>query len=147
MLVDSLEDARGGIRGEPMHIELKPDAEIKPVQIYTTRQVPIHYDKAYKKIIKELLSPGILVRELKSTKWTSRAHFVPKPVPPGVEIRLRLVTDYREYLWTSPVLVSLHFCYLVADTDTLVLPWVSNPALMSSVGELMRHLLACWMNG
>ena len=52
VLVDSLGDARGGIRGEPMHIELKPDAEIKPVQIYTTRQVPIHYDKAYKKLIK-----------------------------------------------------------------------------------------------
>ena len=89
-------DARGGIRGEPMHIELKPDAEIKPVQIYTTRQVPIHYDKAYKKLIKEFLSAGVLVRELKSPNWTFRAHFVPKPVPAGAEIRLRLVTDYRE---------------------------------------------------
>ena len=69
---------------------------IKPIQIYTTRQVPIDYHKAYKKLIKELLSAGVLVRELKSTKWTSRAHFVPKPVPVGADIKLRLVTDYRE---------------------------------------------------
>ena len=96
VLVDSLGDARGGIRGEPMHIELKTEETIKPIQIYTTRQVPIHYHKAYKKLIKELLSAGVLVRELKSTKWTSRAHFVPKPVPVGADIKLRLVTDYRE---------------------------------------------------
>ena len=51
VLLDSLGDARGGIRGEPIHIELKPDEDIKPVQIYTTRQVPIHYYKAYKKLI------------------------------------------------------------------------------------------------
>ena len=97
ILVDDLEEARGGMKGSKMHIELKPEAEVKPVQIYTTRQVPLHYRAAYRKLIKELLALGIISREDKPTTWTSRAHFVPKPgLDKDGNPRLRLVTDYRE---------------------------------------------------
>ena len=97
ILVNDLGEAQGGIRGSKMKIVLKPEEEITPIQVYTARQVPLHYHKAYKKLMKELLSAGVISVEDEPTKWTSRAHFVPKPgTTESGDIKLRLVTDYRE---------------------------------------------------
>ena len=47
ILITELSEAQGGICGEKMKIVLKSESEVKPLQVYMARQVPLHYHKAY----------------------------------------------------------------------------------------------------
>lgn len=92
VLGDTLDEACGIMKGEPMHIHLREDPNVKPLKVYTTRQIPIHMRESADKLVKELLEAGVIVPEDEPTEWVSPAHFVPKP---GKNGKVRLVTDYR----------------------------------------------------
>ena len=76
---------------EPMKIELVENAQ--PYKVYTTRQIPVHLEKEANKMIKLLISNGIIspVPITDVSEWTAPDHFIPKPNG-GV----RLVTDFSK---------------------------------------------------
>jgi hypothetical protein len=88
VLGSSLEEACGRIKGPPMRIYLN-DKPVKPMKVYTARQVPVHFKEAADDLERELLQAGVIVPVIEPTDWVSPAHFVPKP-----DGRVRLVTDY-----------------------------------------------------
>lgn len=92
VLVNSLGNCSGTIKGPEMHIELDESVDIKPCKVTTARPVPIHMKPKSDKLMKELVSASVIVPCIEPTKWTSPAHFVDKP---GGE-KARLVTDYRQ---------------------------------------------------
>lgn len=91
VLVTSLGDASGCIKGPKMKIELDTNVNIKPCQVTTARPVPIHYRDKSDSLMTELISAKALRRVTWPTNWCSPAHFVGKP---GGK-KVRLVTDYR----------------------------------------------------
>lgn len=76
-----------------MGIDLKPigDEPIKPLKVFTTRQIPLHLKSRADKLIDELLTAKVIIPEREPTDWVAPAHFVPKPN----SNKVRLVTDYR----------------------------------------------------
>lgn len=78
----------GKIKGPAMKIYLN-EKSIKPMKIYTARQVPIHFKQAASDLEGELIQAGVIVPVEEPTEWMSPAYFVTKP-----DGRVRLVTDY-----------------------------------------------------
>lgn len=93
VMCTSLGDAAGTILGKgPVTIEIDETKEIRPCQVTTARQTPLHFQEKADRLQNELISSGAIVPCDKPTEWTSPAHFVLKPDGEN----LRLVTDYRQ---------------------------------------------------
>ena len=92
VLCDTLDEACGVMKGKPMKITLKDNVPIKPLNVKTTRPVPVHFKEKADKLIDELLDSGVIKPVSGPSEWCSPAHFVPK----GDGKKLRLVTDYRQ---------------------------------------------------
>ena len=92
VLADTLGDACGSMKGEPMEIHFRKDIPVKPLNVHTTRPVPVHYRDMASKLVQELVKSGVLVPVEGASEWCSPGHFVPKP---GGK-KMRLVTDYRQ---------------------------------------------------
>ena len=75
---------------KPMHITLLPEAT--PKKVFSTRRVPLQYEKEANKTIKELVERGVITAVNETSDWCSPAFFVPK----GDKIRIRLLTDYTK---------------------------------------------------
>ena len=91
VLQDTLGDSCGTIKGQPMVIELDPDAEVTPLRVSVARPIPIHMTSQANDLVKELLEAGVIVPVHEPTTWCAMGHFVPKP---GGK-KVRLVTDYK----------------------------------------------------
>ena len=92
VLSDSLATACGRMKGDPVHLELVDNPDVKPCHVKTARQVHIHHRDAAKTLLDELLAAGVIVEVEEWTEWISPAFFVEKP---GTS-KVRLVTDYRQ---------------------------------------------------
>ena len=81
------------IKGAVMTINLKPDANIRPIRVSTPRATPLHLKPDADKVIASLLEQKIIERvpANEPSDWCSPAFFVPKPAGKGV----RLVTDFK----------------------------------------------------
>ena len=89
VLHDKLEG--GVMRGEPMHIFLDENADIRPARVKTAKPIPLHMREPAEALVKNLLTEKVIAKEAEPTNWCSSARFVEKPGG-GV----RLVTDYRQ---------------------------------------------------
>jgi hypothetical protein len=92
VLVSSLGESAGSIAGAPMHIELDPAKAVKPCQVTTARQVPLHIQPMARKLVQELLEAKAMVRCYEPTVWTSPGYFVLK----ACGKKARKIVDYRQ---------------------------------------------------
>lgn len=79
------------LTGDPMHIHLKSNCEIKPTRIFTTKPTPAHLKEAADRFVEQAISDGIIcpVDNNTITSFLSRGFFVPKANKKDV----RLVVD------------------------------------------------------
>ena len=73
-------------------------------------EMPAHYLNEARGLVDKLLKAGIITQVKHPVQWCTQGFFVEKPGAPGAPLRLRLVTDYREF---NKVLKrrELPFCY------------------------------------
>ena len=72
----------------PMKIHLTP-GDIKPFQISTARQIPLHWRETAERIVEKLIDNGVITQEEEPTEWCAPGFFVAKK-----NGDLRLVIDY-----------------------------------------------------
>ena len=84
-------DFNGGMACSPMHIHMREDVNVKPLNVKVARQVPLHLRDMANNVVSDLVDSKRITRVTVPTTWCSPAHFVPKPCGKKV----RLVTDYR----------------------------------------------------
>ena len=77
--------------GPHMKIHMRDDVTVVPKKALTVRQTPLHLRENADKVVKDLISAGIIVPVSEPTDWISHGHFVRKP-----DGSARLVTDYTE---------------------------------------------------
>ena len=65
------------MKTDPMHIYLKETDEL-PLRISTARQIPIHFQSAAERCIRDLLNKGVIEKVDYPTGWCSPVFFVPK---------------------------------------------------------------------
>ena len=68
---------------------------VKPLHFATPKEIPAHLRKAVYKELKRCLDAGQLEECHHHTPWLSRGTFVGKPAKNGVELKARLVSDFR----------------------------------------------------
>ena len=85
---DSLE-GRKRIAGPAHSFEVLPGAT--PYRCHGTKPTPLHWQKEANKLVEEALKAGIIERWDDPSEWVSPAHFVEKPGPGP--LKLRLVCD------------------------------------------------------
>lgn len=91
VFVDTLDESKA-IKGPKMHVHMKTDIPVRPLNISSTKAVPINLQKAADQALEGLISAGIIkpIEPGKVTTWCSRGFWVPK----GDGKSVRLVTDY-----------------------------------------------------
>ena len=83
-------DFNAGMACPPMHIHMREDVNVKPLNVKLARQVPLHLRDMANNVVSDLVDSKRITRVTVPTTWCSPAHFVPKPCGKKV----RLVTDY-----------------------------------------------------
>ena len=92
VLQDTLPDKP--MRGKKMSFKVKDDAI--PFRTTRVRAVPAAWEKAAKSLIDDLVDKGIIVPVTEPTEWVAPGHFVAKKGCSINDIKIRLVTDFRQ---------------------------------------------------
>lgn len=80
------------IKGPPVKIHLEEGVDIKPLKVFTARQVPLHWQEEADRVVQEHLDAGIIERVTWPTDWISQGGFAPKE---GGKAGLRLFADFQ----------------------------------------------------